>query len=411
MGNMKLLFIHPNMPGQYKHLARYYGAQPGNEVIFLTKPKPHVNIEGVRKIEYKLKRTPRKETHHYLHKTEEAVLESQQIFRILRVLKDQEKFVPDIIIGHVGWGGCLFVKDIYPDVPVLGYMEFFYHAEGYNIGFLPDETVDDDKRAATRMQNTIHLQNLHLFDWFVSPTNFQKSVHPAIYHDKITVLHDGIDTEKMVPRRLNSLTLPNGVKLLPDDKVITYISRNFEPYRGFPQFMRAAELLLKRHKDMHIILVGQDGVSYGSKPKDAKTWREVMMQEVDLPEDRFHYLGRLPHDDMLKVMQISTAHIYLTVPFVLSWSMMEAMSAGCCLIASDTEPVREVATHNENALLVDFFDHHAVADAVDEVLAHKTQMQHLRDNARQTILDNYALNDLLPQHLQLVDDVHTGKLS
>jgi len=403
---MKILFMHPNMPGQYKHLARIMAQDPDNEVVFLTKPKKG-NIPNVKKVEYKVTRDVSPESHRYLIPVERGVLASQEVWRVCKKMKDNG-FIPDVICGHLGWGDGFFLKDIFPDSPVLAFMEFFYDGQGSDSEFLNNSSMSADSKARVRTKNLIHLMNLTYADWGICPTHFQLQRHPEIFHSKISVLHDGVDTNAVTPVPDKILTLPNGVKLTANDEVITYISRNFEPYRGFPQFMRSAEIILKNRPNAHIIMVGQDGVSYGAGREDGKTWREAMMEEVSIPQDRFHFLGYLPHDQMVKVLQISQAHIYLTVPFVLSWSMMEAMSAGCLVIGSDTPPVREAIKDGYNGLLVDFFSHEALAARIDEVFQHPDRMKDLRIAARKTILDRYSLDKVLPMHLDLIHDVAKG---
>ncbi len=405
---MRVLFMHPNMPGQYKHLARILAEDTDNEVVFLTKPKPGIEIPNVKKVEYTVSREPEEDTHRYLITFERAIFASQEIWRVCKKLKEKG-FVPDVIVGHLGWGDGLYLKEIYPDTPVLALMEFFYGGKG-DVGFLKDEeplTSDDICRIKTR--NGHHLFNLTYCDWAISPTFFQRDRHPEIFWPKISVLHDGVDTSDVTPSSGKGLTLPNGVNLQKHDEVVTYISRNFEPYRGFPQFMRAAQEIQKRRPNCHIIMVGQDGISYGKAPPGNKTYRQMMMEECDLDMDRFHFLGYLPHDKMKLVMKISSAHIYLTVPFVLSWSMMEAMASECLMIVSDTEPVREVIRDRHNGLMVDFFEHTQIADRVDEVFAHPDRMLDLRKAARKTIVDRYSLDKVLDLHLDLIRDLAEGK--
>jgi glycosyltransferase involved in cell wall biosynthesis len=406
---MKILFIHPNMPGQYKHMARILAEDPNNTVVFITKPKA-VEIPNVIKVEYKVDREVSALSHKYLIPLERAVYIGQEVWRVCNKMK-KDGFVPDVIVGHMGWGDGMFLKDVYYDVPILSFMEFFYSAYNSDVNFLDDSGISDDDRARIRLKNPLHLMNLTFSDWGVCPTHFQLGCHPPEFRSKISVLHDGIDTNAAAPNPdLKQLTLPGGVVLKKEDEVITYISRNFEPYRGFPQFMRAAEVILKRRPNAHIIIVGQDGVSYGKEaPRPFKTYREMMLKEVNLPMERFHQIGYLPYDQMVKIMQLSSAHIYLTVPFVLSWSMMESMSAGCTMIVSNTEPVREVVKHEHNALLVDFHNHEEIADAVDRIFADPSRMRHLGVAARETILHRYDLEKVLPLHIQLIQDLAERK--
>lgn len=412
---MDILFIHPNMPGQYKHLVRYFTQQrddkgkPLNRIVFLTKPKEGLEIPGVKKLEYKVEQGVDKHTHRYLAPLQGAVHHSQEIWR--QCLKMREAgFVPDVICGHLGWGGGLFIKDIFPDSPIVGFAEFYYNASGSDVGFL-GEGYDDkpDERARVMMRNAHHLYHLTYSDWLITPTEFQKKQHPDAFHHKMSVLHDGVDTYAAKPGGEGvSVTLPSGLRLTKDDEVITYISRNFEPYRGFEQFMEAASIIQKRRPNAHIVMVGADGVSYGKKPPEGQTYRRMMLEKFEYDKARLHMLPPIAHDKMVSIMQISSAHIYLTVPFVLSWSMMEAMSAGCLVIASRTEPVMEVIEDGVNGLLVDFFSPLEIADKVDDVFVHPTRMSRLRKRARRTIEERYALSHLLPRHVDIVTTLASG---
>jgi len=400
---MKIFFIHPNFPGQYKHLAKYFSADKKNEVSALfryTNPP----IDGVNNVIYKIRGKAHDTTHRYLRSFEDAVYAGQAMWRVCDSLKKQGK-VPDVICAHPGWGDGLFLKDIFPDIPLINYAEFYYHAFGADVGFDPKEEVQPDVIASTRIRNAPHILNLEACDKALTATKWQKSLFPKELQKKITVLHEGIDTDIVKPKKGDKLTLPDGTVLKPEDEIITNVERNFEPYRGFPTVMRALEIILKERPNAHVLMVGADGVSYGGKPRDAKTWREKMLKEVKLDEKRVHWLGKLPYDQYLKVLQYSSAHIYLTVPFVLSWSMLEAMSAGCLVIGSATKPVQEVIEDGKNGLLVDFFSHEDVAKRVSEVLDHKDRMQKIRQAARKTIEERYALRDLLPKHIELIKSV------
>ncbi len=409
IATMKILFLHPNMPGQYKHIAKAMAADPNNQVVFLTKPKPGVEIENVTKIEYNVKRDSKPETHRYIIGFERGVLASQEVWRVCKKLKEKG-FVPDVIVGHLGWGDGLYLKDIFFDTPILAFFEFFYDAHDSDVTFLNEDGADaplpGDELARIRTKNALHLFNLTYADWGHTPTFFQRDRHPELFHHKLSVLHDGIDVDYVKPAEVESITLPDGKKLVKGEQdIVTYITRNYEPYRGFPQFMHAAERILKERKNCHIVVVGQDGVSYGRRPPPGTTYREMLMKEVDLDLSRIHFLPYQPYDDMLNVMRISDAHIYLTVPFVLSWSMLESMACGCALIASDTAPVREVIEDGTNGLLADFFSPEDIAAKVIHALDHKEEMQKLRDNARQTVINRYALHKVLPLQTELIQDV------
>lgn len=404
---MKILFIHQNCPGQYKNLSPVLAADPNNVVLFITKPnKP--TPPGVRKIEYVPKRAPSSNIHPYAVRLEDGILHGQEVARVAMELKSQG-FTPDIVCAHMGWGEALYIKDIWPKTPLLGYFEFYYHAFGADVHFDPQETPQIDTVCRIRTRNALQLLNLEAADWGVSPMHWQAGLFPGPFRNKISVIHDGIDTNKVAPNPAAAVSLSAGVTLKAGDEVVTYVARNLEPYRGFPSFMRAAELILKRRPRCHIIVVGGDQVSYGSPPPNGGTYREQLLQEVNLDQTRIHFLGRVPYDRFLRILQISAAHIYLTVPFVLSWSMLEAMAAGCLVVGSNTSPVSEVIQNGWNGLLADFFSPCSIADKVDEALDQPNKMQTIRRRARRTVTERYALERCLPRHLQLIALLANGK--
>lgn len=398
---MRILFIHQNMPGQFKYLAPTL-ANMGHEVVFITKQKT-IELKGVRKLVYQPHRVAHASTHHYLRLFENSILHGQQVARLGQQLR-QEGFIPDIIVAHPGWGETLFIKEIFPRSPVLSYCEFYYTAHGADVGFDKDKEVMLDDLCRVRARNSHLLMSLELADRGWSPTQWQKSRHPAIFQPKIATIFDGIDVQKVQPNAEAVFTLPNGKELRKGDEVITYVARNLEPYRGFHIFMRALPELLKLRPKAQVVIVGGDNVSYGAAPKEGGNWREVLTAEVGLKSDRVHFLGQLPYDRYVSLLQVSSVHIYLTYPFVLSWSFMEAMSAGCLMVASDTAPVREVLKDGENGYFTDFFDTAQLNKTIVRALKDK-DAQRLRDNARKTILDRYSLQVCLPRQLQLIEEV------
>jgi len=401
---MRILFVHQNMPGQYKHLARRLAEDKANQVVFITK-RDQVQIPGVRKVLYKPTREPRADTHHYLRLLENHVLHGQGAVRAALELA-RTGFVPDVICAHSGWGEAMFLKDVFPGSPMLTYCEFFYRSSGADIGFEPGQSPDIDKMCRTRCNNAHMLIGMEAMDWGISPTRWQWSLHPEPYRERISVIHDGVDTALCRPDAAARLELPDGRVLTRADEVITYVARGLEPYRGFPTFMRAVQEVCGRRPNAHVVIVGGDEVSYGSPPPDAPSWREKMLAEVRIDPARVHFLGKVPYGQFLKVIQVSRAHVYLTIPFVLSWSMLEAMAAGCLIVGSATAPVQEVIEDGRNGLLVDFFDPGALADRLDAVLDHPDHMADLRTAARQTVIERYDLETVcLPAQVRLVQDV------
>lgn len=398
---MNVLFIHQNFPGQFRHLAGHLAADQQNRVVAICQPHAprHPLVPGT--ITYVPARRPGPGAHHYLRGMEDGVLNGQAVAKVLLKLK-KAGFTPDIVIAHPGWGEALYVKDVFPHTALLSLFEFFYHADGVDANFDPEYPLSLDGRARIRTRNALHLLNLAACDAGVSPTHWQKSLHPAEFHPAISVIHEGIDTRTAAPNPRQTFALPTGKVLTHADEVITYVSRNLEPYRGFHQFLRAVEEICKRRPNAEIVIVGGDDVSYGQRLPEGQTYRQKLLQEVSVDTDRVHFLGKIPYARYLALLQVSSAHVYLTVPFVLSWSMLEAMSAGCLVIGSDTAPVREALRHGENGLLVDFFSPTQIADCVDEVLLHPDRMQFIRDAARKSIVERYDMTEALQQYGRLI---------
>jgi glycosyltransferase involved in cell wall biosynthesis len=400
---MNILFIHQNFPAQYRYIALAYASVAGNRVVALAQ-RHAGRVKGVQHVIYKLPRAPRTSEHPYVRDFETKVHHGHTVLRALAALK-QRGFAPDVILSHPGWGEDLFVADVYPDVPRLIYTEFFYHAHGADVNFDPEQPLLGGEEARIRARNAGQLVSLESATWGVSPTAWQRRQYPDVFQPRITVLHDGIDAERARPDEGAQLTLPDGTTLGRADEVVTYAVRNLEPYRGFHQFVRAARLILERRPRARIVVCGGDAVSYGRRLAKGQTYRQFYMAEAPIDESRIHFLGRLPYDEYLRVLQVSQVHIYLTVPFVLSWSMLEAMSSAALVIGSATPPVEEVIEDGRNGLLCDFFSPADIADKVDQVLDHPDRMAALRTRARQTILDRFALSRMLPRQLKLVEAV------
>lgn len=403
---MDILFIHQNMPAQFKHLAPALAARKGMRVRFLTR-REDIMLKGVERVTYAAPGGAGQATHPYLKQFEAAVRSGQQVARALLTMK-KDGFDPAVVIGHPGWGELLYVKDVFPRASLISYAEFFYSGTGADVGFDPAQPWNIDVAARARTRNAHLLLSLQAADYGLAPTEWQKSRHPAEMQRKIRRIFDGIDTRQVAPRADASFTLDNGRVLTAADEVVTYIARNFEPYRGYPSFMRAVPHILAARPNAQLVMVGGDEVSYGAAPPGGGTWREAMAREVDLAAfaNRVHVLGRVPYARHLSLLQISSAHVYLTVPFVLSWSAVEAMGCGCAVIASDTAPVQELVQHGANGWLVPFFDPPAIAAQVAEVLANRQDpaVRRVREAARQTVLGDWALTNCLPRQLALVQD-------
>ena len=396
------MFLHNNFPAQFGALAHHMARQ-GHDVTFGTGWQG-TPPDWLRMVRYKPHRTVRKQQHPYLAFVESAVLNGQAMARVGWKLKEKG-FTPDLIVAHSGWGPGLYVRDIWPDATYVGYFEWYYRSTGADFGFLDAVTPDDEHRIRTR--NAAILLDLAACHRGIVPTTFQASQFPEFLRTRLTVQHDGVDTDYFAPRPGTRLKLPE-LDLSHVEELITYVARGMEPYRGFPQAMAAFAELQKRRPRAHVVVVGEDRVAYGRRLPDGDTYRKKALRELDVDPDRLHFTGRPSRALYREVLLASSVHVYLTVPFVLSWSMIEAMSAGCLLVASDTDPVREVVRDGESGVLVDFFDTDALVERICEVLDRPEAFAHLRDGARRTAVERYPAARLVPQRARLLEVVADG---
>ncbi len=398
---MNVLFLHNNFPAQFLHLSQKLAADPKNTVVFGTKHTEDVQLPGVRKVPFVPSREVNPSTHHYIRNYESAVLHGQAVFRLAEQLK-AAGFVPDVVCAHSGWGAGMFIKDIFPQAGLLSYFEWFGRSHGSDVDFDPAFPLTMDETLKIRAGNAPMLVDLYGCDRGISPTRWQRDQFPSEFHDKITVLHDGVDTDYFFPDPGMKLVLPD-LDLSHVDELVTYVSRGMDSYRGFPQFMEAIAHVLERRPNCHVAIVAAERVAYGPSLPDGKSYKQAMLEKLPLDLSRVHFLGNLPYGLYKLVLRASSVHIYLTRPFVLSWSFMEAMASGCLIVASDTSPVREVMQDGVNGLLADFFSPAEIGDRVCEALDHPKTMQEIRHNARQTIVEHYAQSSLLPKQVQVLE--------
>ena len=398
---LKVLFIHQGGIGQFAHLARALAGDPKNQVVLITKDDAP-DTGGIASARYTVPNRPSANLHRYLNQMESQVLHGQGAAHAALKLKDVG-FLPDVICVHTGWGEALFLRDVFPEAKILAYCEKYYSPVGEGAGFSPHYKESFEQDCLIRMRNAHMLVSLAAADWGISPTQWQWSGHPAFLRDRISVIHDGIDTDLLQPDPAAVLKLPNGRSLTGDDETVTFVARNLEPHRGFDVFMRGIEKVLARRQNAQVVLVGGDDRGYGPLPARGGTWRNLLLTQVKIDPDRVHFLGQIAHDQYRKVLSISKTHVYLTYPSVLSWSMLEAMASGCFVIGSRTPPVMEVIQDGENGRLVDFFDSDAVADRVVEALNDPSATMSMRQAARQTVLERYDLKRVcLPAQIDLL---------
>lgn len=401
---MKVLFVHNNFPGQYQHIARALARNPDANIAAIGSSTAQ-EMDGVRLLKYSLGKVDVAASHPFARRFDLECHRAEQVLYALSSLASSG-FVPDLIMAHPGWGEALPLRTIFRDARILLYCEFFYGMEGRDIGFDPEfPETGADGHVALHLKNASTLLALAECNFGASPTKWQRSTFPEEYQKKITVVHEGVDVDVVKPDPNAVLQLPSGHEFRCSDEVVTFVARNLEPVRGYHCFMRAVPHIMAARPQAQIVVIGGDGVSYGaSPPRGTTTWKSQFFDEVaeHIDHKRIHFAGRLPYADYLRALQISSAHVYFTYPFVLSWSMLEALSAGCLVIGSDTAPVREIL-NEENGLLVPFFDIEQLAERVIEALAFPRRFRSMRAQARRTILDQYDLTRVcLPKMMALI---------
>jgi glycosyltransferase involved in cell wall biosynthesis len=398
---MKVLFVHNNYPGQFIHLAK---ALAGHATVAAIASAPSgPPRDDVELLTYRVPDQDLSAAHPFARRFEAECRRAEQVIYAASALKSSG-FLPDITIVHPGWGESLPIRDLFPDTKLLVYCEYFYKNAGADFGFDPEFPRGGiDSLVKVSLLNAASLLAMVGADKLFCPTLWQRQLFPDAFKGRIDVLHEGVDTEAAKPNPSAEITVGSR-RLTAGDEVVTFVARNLEPYRGYHVFMRALPEVLKRRPNAQALIVGGSGVSYGASPPAGRTWKDVFLDETaaDLDLGRVHFTGPLSHGDFLRVLQVSSAHVYLTYPFILSWSMLEAMSAGCLVIGSETGPVAEVIQDGVNGLLTPFLQHEALAERIVRCLETPKRFRHLREAARRTVLDRYDLNICLPRLLDYV---------
>ena len=412
---MNILFIHQNFPGQFKFLAPALVGLSHKVVAMTMQKNLPKDWQGVKLVGYGAQRGSTPKIHPWVADFEAKTIRGEACFKAAVNLRN-EGFIPDVIIAHHGWGESLFLKDVWPQARLGIYCEFYYHAKGVDTGFDPEfASQDEAETCRIRLKNLNNLLHFEVADAGISPTHWQASTFPEPFRSKITVVHDGIDTQAVAPNANIKIILSNGLVLSKQEEVITFVNRNLEPYRGYHVFMRALPELLRRRPRARVLIIGGDNVSYGTRPADGRKWKDIFIQEVrsqisDADWGRVHFLGNIAYETFIPLLQLSTVHVYLTYPFVLSWSLLEAMSVGCAIVASDTQPLHEAIKDNETGRLVNFFEAQELIYSVCSLLDDPEARKRLGENAREFARANYDLRSVcLPKQIQWVEMVAQKK--
>ncbi len=409
---MNFLFVHQNFPGQYLHIIR--SLQADNErrdgthqIVFMTEPNRN-NMAGVRKVTYSRPPSISASVHLDAREFEMATRRGQAAYKGALQIKALG-FKPDIIIGHHGWGEMLNLVDVFPGVPILGYFEFYYRIDGTDVNFDAEFPMKEDRFSAVRGKNAVNLLALALEQHGQSPTQWQFSTYPEWARKQIRIIEEGVDLDVCKPDPdLRKKTVTVGkLKVTPRQKLLTYVARNLEPYRGFHTFMRALPEILAARPDLVVSIVGGDEVSYGAPPAGGGPWREVMMKEVGdkIDLNRVHFMGKVPYDQHLTLLKRSDAHVYLSYPFVASWSLREALAAGCVVVGWDTKTVMEFVKHGENGLIVPSLEAAALTDTVLTALRDTRLATTLRAGARAYAEQHLDIKDYLANYRAYIEEI------
>lgn len=404
---MKILFIHKNYPAQFGELGHWL-ASKGWDVTFATE-REDVGSDRIRIVRFKDHREQTKGIHHYAAGFERAVISAQAFARTGIALRNKG-YHPDVVVAHSGWGVGSFVKDIWPETKFVPYLEWYYSYPAADR--TPYDEVKDPLEASayTRARNAPFWIDFSAADAILTPTEYQAKQFPPAFQQITTVLHDGIDTNLNAPGQ-KSQALLDELGIPQDARIVTYLARGMEPARGFPEMMKAIKTLQERAPDVHTIVVGKDRIAYGSKAQGS--WKDRMIKELQPDESRLHFTGLVPRKRMVEILSASDVHLYLTAPFVLSWSFLEAMATGVLMVAADVEPVREFMSHNKDGLLVDPYDHDALVGRIEAALNNPESGKLLRKAARAKMVSELdARSILFPAHMAffegLVEDAQAA---
>lgn len=401
---MHILFVHQNFPAQFGHIASYLVRRNGFRCTFVSQT-PGGHVGGIEKIQYHIKGGATKASHYCSRTFENAIWHTHAVYEALEARPDIK---PDLIVGHSGFGSTLFLRDLY-NCPIINYFEYFYRPKDSDMDFRPDFPSAPINKLRARARNAMLLLDLENCDLGYSPTVWQRSRLPELFHSKVRVIFDGVDTNvwhprSQQPRVIAGETIPAGTK------IVTYVSRGMESMRGFDIFMKAAQRLCARRSDILFVVAGQDRICYGGDQSVTgnPSFKNWVLEQDSYDLSRFRFVGLLPPAQLAELFAITDAHVYLTVPFVLSWSLMDSLACGAPVIASNTAPVREMIEHGQNGLLVDFFDVDGFAETVEQVIDQPAEHMPLRTAAAEGIREKYSLDVCLPQILKLYEDAEAA---
>jgi glycosyltransferase involved in cell wall biosynthesis len=318
-------------------------------------------------------------------------------------------FSPDVIVAHPGWGESLFLKEIWPNARMLLVGELIYSTSGGDVNFDPEfGQADLDEKVRVHAKNASQLLAFAFADLIICPTAFQAAAFPASLQPNLRIVHKGIDVSLAKTRSKDRISFASGDTVIGADGVITYVSRTLEPQRGFHIFLRALPDVLKACPKAQVVIVGDDRRrGYGPAPKGGRTWKNVLLEELgdDLDLARVHFTGNIAHRDLIDVFSVSSVHVYYTYPFVLSWSLLEAMACECLVIASDTPPVRDAIRNGKEGILLPFLHVESLSKALVDVLKKPDGFEPLRKQGRARVVADFGAEAATGSWLAAIDEL------
>lgn len=396
---MHVLFVHQNFPAQFGHLARALVGEHGHQCTFVTR-RPEGTVDGVRLVQYAPRGGATRRTHYCARTFENAVAHCHGVYETCRA---HAEIQPDLIVGHSGFGSTLLLRELY-DCPIVNYFEYFYRPHGSDLDFRPEFTPRELDVLRARCRNAMLLLDLENCQAGYAPTHWQRGLLPQAYAERIEVIFDGVDTQlwhrrEGLPRRVA------GRAVDPQTRIVTYVARGLESMRGFDIFMKVAKRIYQQRPEVVFVVVGEDRVCYGGDEKyiGGKSFRDHVLRQDEYNLSKFVFTGRVPPGQLAGILSLSDLHIYLTVPFALSWSLFDALACGCPVVASRVEPVEEVITHGTTGLLADFYDVEGLAELALAVLRDPPAHRPLAEAGVALIEEKYSLQQCLPQMLALYD--------
>jgi glycosyltransferase involved in cell wall biosynthesis len=366
---MRLLCVHQNFPGQFRDLAPALVAR-GHEVKAISNSH-RASDERIEICRYDLPKPERDGIHKLTAEVDEWIRRSELVAQQAEQLR-QRGWAPDVMLAHPGWGESLLLRDVFPSTPLVLWPELWLKPE--HMGVAPDQLGLEQKHYL-RCKNGLLDAALAEAQAAVVPTAYQASCFPQRWQGLIELIHEGVPEQLFSLTRLDSLTLSETVTLAAGVPVVTFISRNLEPMRGFPTFMQALPRLQQLNPAVHVVIVGGDEVSYSAAPGEGQSWKQVLLDELNgqLDHSRIHWFGRIPHEELIKLYRRSNLHVYLSGAFVLSWSLTEVLACGTPVLAHANPMVNELIKPGVNGALYQG-PPAGLGQAMAELLENKAQL-------------------------------------